>query len=62
MINIIIFFTLILLFTKANSQESVVYVDIDYIMTNSKVGKSLNSQIEKTHKKIDLIFFSPMDP
>ena len=48
--NIILFFTLILLFTKANSQENVVYVDIDYIMTNSKVGKSLNSQIEKTHK------------
>ena len=48
--NIIIFFTLMLLFTKASSQESVVYVDIDYIMTNSKVGKNLNSQIEKTHK------------
>ena len=54
--NIIIFFTLILLFTKANSQESVVYVDIDYIMTNSKVGKSLNSQIEKTHKN-NISFF-----
>jgi len=54
--NIIIFFTLILLFTKANSQESVVYVDIDYIMTNSKVGKSLNSQIEKTNKN-NISFF-----
>ena len=54
--NIIIFFTLILLFTKASSQESVVYVDIDYIMTNSKVGKSLNSQIEKTHKN-NISFF-----
>ena len=54
--NIIIFFTLILLFTKANSQENVVYVDIDYIMTNSKVGKSLNSQIEKTHKN-NISFF-----
>ena len=54
--NIIIFFTLILLFTKASSQESVVYVDIDYIMTNSKVGKNLNSQIEKTHKN-NISFF-----
>ena len=54
--NIIIFFTLILFFTKANSQENVVYVDIDYIMTNSKVGKSLNSQIEKTHKN-NISFF-----
>jgi len=54
--NIIIFFTLIFLFTKASSQESVVYVDIDYIMTNSKVGKSLNSQIEKTHKN-NISFF-----
>ena len=54
--NIIIFFTLILLFTKASSQENVVYVDIDYIMTNSKVGKSLNSQIEKTHKN-NISFF-----
>ena len=40
--NIIIFYTIILLFTNASSQESVVYVDIDYIMTNSKVGKNLN--------------------
>ena len=54
--NIIIFFTIILLFTNASSQESVVYVDIDYIMTNSKVGKSLNSQIEKTHKS-NISFF-----
>ena len=54
--NIIIFFTIILLFTNASSQESVVYVDIDYIMTNSKVGKNLNSQIEKTHKN-NISFF-----
>ena len=54
--NIIIFFTIILLFTKASSQESVVYVDIDYIMTNSKVGKNINSQIEKTHKN-NISFF-----
>ena len=54
--NIIIFFTIILFFTKANSQENVVYVDIDYIMTNSKVGKSLNSKIEKTHKN-NISFF-----
>tara|TARA_B100000945_G_scaffold199658_1_gene160526 strand:- start:249 stop:764 length:516 start_codon:yes stop_codon:yes gene_type:complete len=53
---IIIFFTFIFLCTKLNSQESVVYVDIDYIMANSKVGKSLNSQIEKTHKN-NISFF-----
>tara|TARA_S200000501_G_C20627394_1_gene657345 strand:+ start:220 stop:735 length:516 start_codon:yes stop_codon:yes gene_type:complete len=53
---IIIFFTFIFLFTKLSSQESVVYVDIDYIMANSKVGKSLNSQIEKTHKN-NISFF-----
>ena len=53
---IIIFFTFIFLCTKLNSQEKVVYVDIDYIMANSKVGKSLNSQIEKTHKN-NISFF-----
>ena len=48
--NIIIFFLFIFFSTKLSSQESIVYVDIDFIMTNSKVGKSLSSQIEKTHK------------
>ena len=54
--NIIIFFLFIFFFTKLSSQENIVYVDIDYIMTNSKVGKSLNSQIEKTHKS-NISFF-----
>ena len=54
--NIIIFFLFIFFFTKLSSQENIVYVDIDYIMTNSKVGKSLNSQIEKAHKN-NISFF-----
>ena len=54
--NIIIFFLFIFFSTKLSSQESIVYVDIDFIMTNSKVGKSLSSQIEKTHKS-NISFF-----
>ena len=54
--NIIIFFLFIFFFTKLSSQENVVFVDIDYIMANSKVRKSLKSQIEKTHKN-NISFF-----
>ncbi len=31
--------------------EKIVYLDIDFIMSNSKVGKYVNSKIEEVHKK-----------
>jgi outer membrane protein len=45
---IILFFLLI--FTKINAEQNIVYVDINFIMANSKAGKNINSQIEKIHK------------
>ena len=43
-------FFILIFFTKISAQEKIVYVDIDFIMSNSKVGKNLSSQIEKIHK------------
>ena len=49
--NLLLIFSLVLFFcSNLFAQEKVVYVDIDYIMANSKVGKNINSKIEKTHK------------
>ena len=42
----LIFFNL-----SAFSEDKVVYLDINIIMTNSKVGKYINKKIENIHKK-----------
>ena len=51
---LIIFF---IFFSKVSiSQENkTVYLDLNIIMTNSTAGKSINSQLEATHKVYFLI-------
>ena len=36
---------------SAFSSEKVVYLDVNYIMSNSKAGKYINKKIEDNHKK-----------
>ena len=36
---------------SAFSNDKVVYLDVDFIMSNSKVGKYVNKKIEDIHKK-----------
>ena len=49
-IFLIIFFSFFFNLT-AFSNDKVVYLDINYIMSNSKAGKNINKKIEDTHKK-----------
>lgn len=37
--------------TSAFSNDKVVYLDVNFIMSNSKVGKYINKKIEENHKK-----------
>ena len=42
-----VFSILLLSFSIANSKEKTVFVDIDYILNNSNLGKSIFIEIEK---------------
>ena len=46
----ILFITLLVTF-KATAVEKIVYVDLQFILSNSSAGKSLNSQIKKIEKQ-----------
>ena len=45
--NIIFFFLILVNFTYANAETKIVYIDIDYIITNSIVGKEINKKLSK---------------
>ncbi len=42
--------SIFILFPKASYSETIVYVDIDFIMNNSLAGKSITSQLEQSYK------------
>lgn len=46
----LISFLVVIFQTKSLSQEKVVYVDVDKIMVDSKVGKSIKKQLDKLAK------------
>ena len=48
---LILFFYLNFFNLSAFSNDKIVYLDIDFIMSNSKVGKYVNKKIEEIHKK-----------
>ena len=46
------FFFVLLFFGISNANENVKFIDINYIVNNSDVGKNLNNTIENKSKKI----------
>ncbi len=46
----------IILFPLNSLAENLAIVDINYLVQNSKLGKSINSSLEKTRKKISKDF------
>ena len=51
-----IFFIFLFSFSKANSSEKIVFIDIDYILNNSNLGKNIYKELEILNKKnIDLL-------
>ena len=49
--SVIIFFFLIISTTYANSNDKVSFIDIDFILKNSNLGKSILNEIENLNKK-----------
>ena len=49
LISKIFFFFLVINFSQAN--ENIRFININYIVNNSDVGKTLNNLIEKKNKK-----------
>ena len=49
--SLIIFFFLIISTTYANSNDKVSFIDIDFILKNSNLGKSILNEIENLNKK-----------
>ena len=50
--SVIILFFLIISTTFANSNDKVSFIDIDFILKNSNLGKSILNEIENLNKKI----------
>jgi len=48
---LIIFFYLNILNLSVIASDKIVYIDVDFIMSNSKVGKYVSKKIEEVHKK-----------
>tara|TARA_B100001029_G_C15008995_1_gene422980 strand:- start:667 stop:1188 length:522 start_codon:yes stop_codon:yes gene_type:complete len=48
---LIIFFYLNILNLSVFASDKIVYIDVDFIMSNSKVGKYVSKKIEEVHKK-----------
>ena len=46
-----IFIIFLLGTSPSNSNENIVFIDIDYVLNNSNVGKSIYSELEKLHSK-----------
>jgi Skp family chaperone for outer membrane proteins len=54
--NIIIFFLFFFVFTANNNtlaEINISFVDVDYIYSNSKIGKKIDNQIKSEKKKIN---------
>ena len=51
-----IFIVLIIFISSSNSEEQIVYLDLDNVITNTKAGKSILSKLEKSKKKALLEF------
>ena len=49
--SVIILFILIISTTYANSNDKVSFIDIDFILKNSNLGKSILNEIENLNKK-----------
>ena len=49
--SVIILFFLIIITTFANSNDKVSFIDIDFILKNSNLGKSILNEIENLNKK-----------
>jgi len=52
--NIIFFFLFFFIFTSNNkilAEINISFVDIDYIYSNSKIGKKIDNQLESEKKK-----------
>ena len=49
--SVIIFFFLIISTTFANSNDKVSFIDIDFILKNSNLGKSILNEIENLNNK-----------
>ena len=51
-----IFIVLIIFISASNSEEQIVYLDLDNVVTNTKAGKSILNKLEKS-KKLALLEF-----
>ena len=51
-----IFIVLVTLISSSNSEEQIVYLDLDNVVTNTKAGKSILSSLEKSKKSALLKF------
>tara|TARA_B100000401_G_scaffold63273_1_gene37463 strand:+ start:18 stop:530 length:513 start_codon:yes stop_codon:yes gene_type:complete len=51
-----IFIVLIIFISTSNSEEQIVYLDLDNVVTNTKAGKSILSKLEKSKKSALLKF------
>ena len=47
---------LIIFISTSNSEEQIVYLDLDNVVTNTKAGKSILNKLEKS-KKLALLEF-----
>ena len=52
----IIFFLTFFSFINAYSQEKLLFIDINYIFSNSEAGKKINKEIQNKNKKINSEF------
>ena len=48
-----IFIVLIIFISSSNSEEQIVYLDLDNVVTNTKAGKSILSKLEKSKKSAE---------
>ena len=51
-----IFIVLIIFISASNSEEQIVYLDLDNVVTNTKAGKLILSKLEKSKKSALLKF------
>ena len=51
-----IFIVLIIFISASNSEEQIVYLDLDNVVTNTKAGKSILSKLENSKKSALLKF------
>ena len=45
-----IFIVLIIFMSSSNSDEQIVYLDLDNVISNTKAGKSILDKLEKSKK------------